>query len=80
MFYAVLGAVAQFERDVLRERTIAGMRAAKSRGEHIGRPPALKPSKVRETRTMLARGESPSHVARVLRVGGSTLYRAMAKI
>ncbi len=41
MLYAVLGAVAQFERDVLRERTVAGMRAAKRRGEHIGRPAAL---------------------------------------
>jgi len=69
----------KFERDVLRERTIAGMHAAKNRGEHIGRPPALKPSQVREARTMLARGETPSHVARVLRVGRSTLYRAIAK-
>jgi len=33
MFYAVLGAVAQFERDVLRERTIAGVRAAKTSAE-----------------------------------------------
>jgi DNA invertase Pin-like site-specific DNA recombinase len=40
MLYAVLGAVAQFERDVLRERTVAGMQAAKRRGEHIGRRPA----------------------------------------
>jgi len=80
MLYAVLGAVAQFERDVLRERTVAGMRAAKSRGEHIGRPLALKSAQVREARTMLARGESPSHVARVLRVGRSTLYRAIGRI
>jgi len=79
MLYAVLGAVAQFERDVLRERTVAGMRAAKSRGEHIGRPLALKPAQVREARTMLARGESPSHVARVMRVGRSTLYRAIGR-
>ncbi len=78
MLYAVLGAVAQFERDVLRERTVAGMRAAKSRGEHIGRPPALTSSQIREARKMLERGESPSHVARVLRVGRSTLYRAIA--
>jgi hypothetical protein len=35
MLYAVLGAVAQFEHDALRERTVAGMRAAKRRGEHI---------------------------------------------
>ncbi len=78
MLYAVLGAVAQFERDVLRERTIAGMRAAKKRGEHIGRPSALSPSQIREAKKMLERGESPSHVARVLRVGRSTLYRAIA--
>jgi len=75
MLYAVLGAVAQFERDVLRERTVAGMRAAKSRGEHIGRPPALTSSQIREARKMLERGGSPSHVARVLRIGRSTLYR-----
>jgi len=34
MLYAVLGAVAQFERDVLRERTVAGMRAVRGRREH----------------------------------------------
>lgn len=77
MLYAVLGAVAQFERDVLRERTIAGMRAAKSRGERIGRPPALTPLQVREAKNMLERGESSNHVARVFRVGRSTLYRAI---
>jgi len=77
MLYAVLGAVAQFERDVLRERTVAGMRAAKKRGEHIGRPSALSPTQIREAKKMLERGESPNHVARVLRVGRSTLYRAI---
>jgi DNA invertase Pin-like site-specific DNA recombinase len=80
MLYAVLGAVAQFERDVLRERTVAGMRAAKSRGEHIGRPPALSPLQIREAKKMLDRGESPNHVARVLRVGRSTLYRAIHEV
>jgi DNA invertase Pin-like site-specific DNA recombinase len=78
MLYAVLGAVAQFERDVLRERTVAGMRAAKRRGEHIGRPAALSPAQVREAKKMLGRGESPNHVARILRVGRSTLYRHLA--
>jgi DNA invertase Pin-like site-specific DNA recombinase len=79
MLYAVLGAVAKFERDVLRERTIAGIRAARVRGERLGRPPALTPLQVREARTMLERGESPSHVARILRVGRSTLYRALIR-
>lgn len=38
--------MAQFEREVLRERTVAGIRAAQSRGEHIGRPLALDPTQV----------------------------------
>jgi len=78
MLYAVLGAVAQFERDVLRERTVAGLAAAKRRGERLGRPPALTPTQIREAKKMLGRGESPNHVACVLRVGRSTLYRAIA--
>jgi DNA invertase Pin-like site-specific DNA recombinase len=75
MLYAVLGAVAQFERDVLRERTVAGMKAAKSRGERVGRPPALTSAQIREAKKMVDRGDSPNHVARILRVGRSTLYR-----
>ncbi len=80
MLYSVLGAVAQFERDVLRERTVAGIRAAQARGEHVGRPPALTASQIREARKMLDRGENASHVARVMRVGRSTLYRATAEV
>ncbi len=76
MLYSVLGAVAQFERDVLRERAVAGIRAAQARGEHVGRPSALSASQVWEARKMLDRGENASHVARVMRVGRSTLYRA----
>jgi len=53
------------------------MRAAKKRGEHIGRPSALSPTQIREAKKMLERGESPNHVARVMRVGRSTLYRAI---
>jgi len=77
MLYAVLGAVAQFERDVLRERTLAGMRAAKARGERLGRPPALSRLQVREAKRMVRRGDGVNHVARVFRVGRSTLYRAL---
>ena len=77
LLYAVLGAVAQFERDVIRERTVAGLAAAKRRGEHVGRPLALTPAQIHEAKQMLARGESPTHVARVLRISRSTLYRVI---
>jgi DNA invertase Pin-like site-specific DNA recombinase len=68
----------KFERDVLRERTVASLAAAKRCGEHLGRPFALTPAQVREAKKMLARGESPNDVARVFRVGRSTLYCAIA--
>jgi hypothetical protein len=41
LLYQVLGAVAEFEREVIKERTVAGMKAAKKRGTHVGRPQAL---------------------------------------
>lgn len=78
MLYAVLGAVAQFEHDVLRERTVAGLATAKRRGERLGRRPALTPAQLREAKKMVARGERPNHVAHVLRIGRSTLYRHLA--
>lgn len=78
MLYAVLGAVAQFERDIIRERTVAGMKAAKRRGERIGRKLALTAAQVREARELVKTGKSPTYVARIMRVGRSTLYRALA--
>jgi len=60
MLYAVLGAVAQFERDVFHERTVASLAAAKKRGEKLGRRPALTSAQVREAKRMLAHGESPN--------------------
>ncbi len=59
--------------ETLRERDVA----LRSLTDHIGRPPALSPVQVREAKKMLERGESPGHFARVLRVGRSTLYRAL---
>ncbi len=79
MVYAVLGAVAHVERDVLRERTDAGMRAAKKLGEHIDRPSARSPTHIREAKKMLERRESPNRVARVLRIGRSTPYRHLSQ-
>lgn len=79
MLYAVLGAVAQFERDVMRERTVAAIAQKRRRGEPIGRPRALTPAQVVAARKMLDTGDSPSYVARVLRVGRSTLYASLGR-
>jgi DNA invertase Pin-like site-specific DNA recombinase len=69
--YAVLGAVAQLESDVMRERTIAGLQAAKSRGERIGRPLALTPAEIREAKKMLKPEAMPSRESVHQRLNGN---------
>ncbi|MBC5829940.1 MAG: recombinase family protein [Candidatus Eremiobacteraeota bacterium] len=57
----------------------AGLKAAQHRGERIGRRPALTPSQRDLARRLVGDGQSPSYVARQLRVGRSTLYRALRR-
>jgi DNA invertase Pin-like site-specific DNA recombinase len=70
----VLRAVAEFE--VIKERTVAGMKAAKKRGTHVGRPQALMGSRLAEAGRMLAAGKSQIETARILRVSRATIQRA----
>ena len=73
----MMGALAEFERSLIIERTQAGIQAAKRRGTHLGRPALLEPSQVDHARALIESGESPRAVARTMRVGKSTLYRAL---
>jgi len=76
---ALLAAVAEDERERLRERTKAGMEAARRRGRHVGRPPKLGPEQLIHARRMIVAGESRAHVARSLGVDPSTLRRLLMK-
>ncbi|MDO9714288.1 recombinase family protein [Paracraurococcus sp. LOR1-02] len=74
--FNILGALGQMEREIIIERTKAGLRAAAARGRRGGRPPALNESKIRAARAMLASGTmTAAEVARQLGVAPSTLYR-----
>lgn len=73
----MMGALAEFERALIIERTRAGMKAAKARGIEVGRKRALSPAQISHARQLVEQGESPSAVARSMRVGRSTLYRAL---
>jgi hypothetical protein len=72
----IMGALAEFERALIVERTQAGIQTAKKRGVHLGRRPSLAPAQVDHARALIERRESPRAVARTMRVGKSTLYRA----
>jgi Enterobacteriaceae phage serine recombinase len=76
---ALLAAVAEDERERLRERTKAGMAAARRRGRHVGRPPKLAPEQIDYARRMIVKGEGRAQVARSLGVDPATLRRSLLK-
>jgi DNA invertase Pin-like site-specific DNA recombinase len=79
MIYAVFAAMAEFERELNRERTRAGMQAAKRRGRHVGRPPKLTPHDLDVARQLIDGGRERSEIAESFKVGESTLRRHLKK-
>jgi DNA invertase Pin-like site-specific DNA recombinase len=76
LIFTVFSAIAEFEREIIRERTRAGLDAARSRGRTGGRPRALSEKDLKQARALLADPEiTVEAVARRLGVGPSTLYR-----
>lgn len=78
MLYGQLAVFAEFEREQISERTKAGMRAAKARGKHIGRPRKLTGEQVTEASKHLETGERTiSAMAKSYSVSNATLSRAL---
>jgi len=76
LIFTVFSAIAEFEREIIRERSRAGLDAARSRGRKGGRPRALSEKNLKQARALLADPEiTVEEVARSLGVGPSTLYR-----
>jgi DNA invertase Pin-like site-specific DNA recombinase len=74
--FNILGALSSMEREIIVERTRAGLVAAAARGRRGGRPAALDESKIRAAKAMLASGNlSAIEVAEQLGCAPSTLYR-----
>ena len=72
----VINAVAQFERDLLIERTQSGLARAKAEGKILGRPPALSYEQQKTIRQRLAGGETVSAIARDMKTSRQTIMRA----
>jgi DNA invertase Pin-like site-specific DNA recombinase len=70
----IMGAIAEFERQLVRERTAAGMRSAKSRGIRLGAKPKLSPAQVKQAEAMLRGPHTVREVAEKLSVSPGTLY------
>ena len=76
--FHLLGAISEMERDLIRERTQAGLAAARARGRQGGRKPILTAKKLDAAKVLLQdRNRSVGEVAKELGVGRTTLYRAL---
>ena len=76
LVFHIVGALAEFERDIIRERTQAGLTAARARGRKGGRPKALTPRTVQQAKTLYNdRTYSIDEICRTLHVSRATLYR-----
>lgn len=80
LMLGIYGAFAEYERDLLRERTNAGLAAARERGRNGGRPALLDSPKIARAKELHAAGVlSPKEVADAVGVSVATLYRYLAK-
>ena len=75
-FLDMLGVFAEFETNLRRERQLEGIASAKARGIYKGRKASIDPAKVRQ---MKAEGKGASAIAKALRIGRASVYRALAE-
>lgn len=80
LLLGVLVAAAEYERNLISERTKAGLRAAKNRGKRLGRPRALTPRGLDAVLLMTEGGRTRDEIADALGVGTSTVDRARRKL
>lgn len=79
LLFSVFGALAEYERALIRERVKAGLEAAHRRGRRGGRPLAIDPEKLDQIKAALAAGASKASVCRTFGVSRSTLHDALIR-
>ena len=79
MIMTVFAGIAEFERDLIRERTSIGRKAAQGRGVKFGRPFKLSPEQKSLVLDLIAQGRSVKDIAKMFKVDRSTIYRITGK-
>ena len=77
LFFTMIAAFAEFEREIMRSRTIDGLAAARARGRTGGRKPALNERKILLAREMYQAGNTVAEISDTLGVSRPTIYRAL---
>ena len=79
LIFHIFGSLAQFERDLIRERTNAGLTAARARGRVGGRPQKLSAAKKQMAQTLYESGQSIQAICTMLGISRPTLYRHITR-
>ena len=77
LVFHLFGALGQFERDLIRERTSAGLAAAAARGRKGGRKPVVTGEKLERARAIIGKGLTVREAATRLKIGKTALYEAL---
>ena len=77
LIFQLISIFAEYERNLIQERTKAGLDHARRQGKRIGRPPALSPEQIHEAKDMRARGYSYKKIATLLGASISTVQRTL---
>lgn len=80
LVFNVFGAVAEFQREVIVENTMAGLAAARARGVQIGRPHVLDEAEIREAHRFVTEGYPCAYVAQLIGIHRITLQRAFKRM
>jgi DNA invertase Pin-like site-specific DNA recombinase len=77
LIFHIFGALAEFERNLIRERTQAGLTAARDRGRKGGRPKALSAKQLSIARDLYEKRHTIAEICRMLKISRATLYRSI---
>ena len=77
-FFTMMAAFAELERDIIHERTMAGLAAARAKGRTGGRPTVMNADMLAAAQARHAKGESPTQIAKALGISRATIYRHLA--
>jgi len=79
MVLTIFAGIAEFERDLIRDRTSTGRTAAKKRGVRFGRPVKLNPEQKDLAAHLFEEGKSAKQIAKTFNVHPATIYRLGSK-
>jgi DNA invertase Pin-like site-specific DNA recombinase len=80
LVFHIFGALAEFERDLIKERTMAGLKAARARGRHGGRPQLLTEQQIKRALELYKEGNSTiSEICKIYKISSKSFYNYVKK-